>query len=80
MGSEWSMEVDLRSEEMEKRTLYWFVNGKQQEGFIKGVPDRVAFGVFFSFSFHFTSICLITPIYLFRCAHIIRMIVFSLCI
>ena len=42
---EWTMEVDLRSEEKEKRTLHWFVNGKQQKAFIKGVPDRVAFGV-----------------------------------
>ena len=44
-GDEWSMEVDLRSEEKEKRTLHWFVRGKQQKGFIKGVPDRVEFGV-----------------------------------
>ena len=39
------MEVDLRSREKEKRTLHWFVRGKQQKGFIKGVPDRVEFGV-----------------------------------
>ena len=44
-GDEWSMEVDLRSREKEKRTLHWFVNGRQQKGFIKGVPDRVEFGV-----------------------------------
>ena len=44
-GDEWSMEVDLRSREKEKRTLHWFVRGKQQKGFIKGVPDRVEFGV-----------------------------------
>ena len=44
-GDEWSMEVDLRSGEKEKRTLHWFVRGKQQKGFIKGVPDRVEFGV-----------------------------------
>ena len=44
-GDEWSMEVDLRSREKEKRTLKWFVRGKQQKGFIKGVPDRVEFGV-----------------------------------
>ena len=37
--------MDLRSREKEKRTLHWFVNGKQQKGFIKGVPDRVEFGV-----------------------------------
>ena len=45
MGCEWSMEVDLRSREKEKRTLHWFVKAKQQKGFIKGVPDRVEFGV-----------------------------------
>ena len=44
-GDEWSMEVDLRSREKEKRTLHWFVRGNQQKGFIKGVPDRVQFGV-----------------------------------
>ena len=42
---EWSMEVDLRSAEKEKRTLHWFVNGEQQKGFIKGVPEEVEFGV-----------------------------------
>ena len=59
-GDEWSMEVDLRSGEKEKRTLHWFVRGKQQKGFIKGVPDRVEFGVcycilllhFLAFSVH----------------------------
>ena len=45
VGDEWSMEVDLRSGEKEKRTLHFFVRGKQQKGFIKGVPDRVEFGV-----------------------------------
>ena len=44
-GDLWEMEVDLRSREKEKRTLHWFVRGKQQEGFFKGVPDRVEFGV-----------------------------------
>ena len=44
-GDEWSMEVDLRSEEKEKRTLHWFVNGIQQKVFITGLPDRVEFGV-----------------------------------
>ena len=44
-GDEWCMEVDLRSREKEKRTLHWFVRGKQQKGFITGVPDRVQFGV-----------------------------------
>ena len=45
VGDLWEMEVDLRSEEKEKRTLHWFVRGKQQKGFIKGVPDKVQFGV-----------------------------------
>ena len=44
-GDVWEMEVDLRSREKEKRTLHFFVRGKQQKGFIKGVPDRVEFGV-----------------------------------
>ena len=44
-GDEWSMEVDLRSDEKEKRTLHWFVRGSQQKGFIYGVPERVEFGV-----------------------------------
>ena len=44
-GDLWEMEVDLRSREKEKRTLHWFVRGKQQKGFITGVPDRVQFGV-----------------------------------
>ena len=44
-GDEWSMEVDLRSEEKEKRTLHFFVRGKQLKGFIYGLPDRVEFGV-----------------------------------
>ena len=45
VGDLWEMEVDLRSREKEKRTLHFFVRGKQQKGFIKGVPDRVEFGV-----------------------------------
>ena len=39
------MEVDLRSEKKSERTLYWFVRGKQQKVFFKGVPNRVEFGV-----------------------------------
>ena len=52
-GDEWSMEVDLRSEEKEKRTLHFFVREKQQTVFFKGVPDRVEFGVW---SFYFLPI------------------------
>ena len=45
VGDVWSMEVDLRSAEKEKRTLHWFVRGKQQKVFIKGVPPSVEFAV-----------------------------------
>ena len=44
-GDVWEREVDLRSREKEKRTLHFFVRGKQQKVFFKGVPDRVEFGV-----------------------------------
>ena len=44
-GDVWEMEVDLRSREKEKRTLHFFVRGKQLKVFFKGVPDRVEFGV-----------------------------------
>ena len=44
-GDLWEMEVDLRSRAKEKRTLHFFVRGKQQKRFFKGVPDRVEFGV-----------------------------------
>ena len=50
-GDLWEMEVDLRSEEKEKRTLHFFVRGKQQNEFIKGVPDRVEFGVWYFISY-----------------------------
>ena len=45
VGDLWEIEVDLRSREKEKRTLHWFVRGKQQKVFIKGLPDTVKFGV-----------------------------------
>ena len=44
-GDLWEMEVDLRSREKEKRTLHFFVRGKQQKGFFKGLPYSVTFGV-----------------------------------
>ena len=44
-GEEWGMEVDLRSQEKEKRTIHWFVGGHQQNVFIQGIPDRVRFAV-----------------------------------
>ena len=44
-GDEWSMEVDLRSREKEKRTLHWFVREKQQKGFINGLSEKVTFMV-----------------------------------
>ena len=75
---EWSMEVDLRSGEKEKRTLRWFVRGKQQKGFIKGVPDRVEFGVYYFFTFFLFHFFLFVFSYLFRYARKVRMIVWSL--
>ena len=39
------MQLDLRSEEKENRTMHLFVNGEQQKVFITGVPDTVTFGV-----------------------------------
>ena len=67
INSLWSMEVDLRSREKEKRTLHWFVAGRQQPVFIKGLPDKVEFGVCFfygvflsySYSTSFLFICLL---------------------
>lgn len=43
------MEVDLRSEEKNKRYLYFFVKDKWSEVLFKGLPERVEFGVFFFF-------------------------------
>ena len=80
IGDLWEMEVDLRSREKEKRTLHFFVRGKQQFGFFKGVPDRVEFGVCylntFLFLFHFYFYFVYS--YLFRYTHIIRMLVLNL--
>ena len=50
-GDEWSMEVDLRSKNKEERTLHWFVRGKQENVFIKGLPEKVQFCVW-NHSFH----------------------------
>ena len=72
-GDEWSMEVDLRSREKEKRTLHWFVRGIQQNVFITGVPDRVEFGVCFFISFFFFNTALFLPSYLFRSAPMVIM-------
>ena len=69
------MEVDLRSSEKEKRTLHWFVRGKQQKGFISGLPKQVEFGVFISFLFLLYAIIYS---YLFRYAHIIKRIASNL--
>ena len=43
--------MDLRSEEEEKRTLHFFVRGKQQESFFKGLPEEVEFCVLSFISF-----------------------------
>lgn len=44
-----SMEVDLTSEDKEKRTLKYFVNGKLQKYYFINVPLRVNFAVSFTF-------------------------------
>ena len=62
-GDEWSMEVDLRSEEKEMRALHWFVRGKQLTGFITGLPPQVRFGVCLSFLSIFFSYSSSTPLY-----------------
>ena len=73
-GDVWEMEVDLRSREKEKRTLLFFVRGKQQKPFIKRVPDRVEFGVCYFISLLF----LFVYSYLFRSARILSMTVLIL--
>ena len=59
-GEEWGMEVDLRSQEKEKRTIHWFVGGRQQKVFITGVPDRVQFAVCYSCLIYYLFILYIT--------------------
>ena len=44
-GSEVWMEADLRSEERSKRTLHWFVDGRQQKIFLSNLPAAIQFGV-----------------------------------
>ena len=44
-GSEVWMEADLRSEERKKRTLHWFVDGRQQKIFLSNLPQSIQFGV-----------------------------------
>ena len=39
------MELDLRSQVKERRTLYWFVNGIQQKCFFYNVPLIVKMGI-----------------------------------
>lgn len=41
------MEVDLRSDDKSKRTLHFFIGGKQQKIFFSELPSKVQFGVFF---------------------------------
>lgn len=48
------MEVDLRSEEKSKRTLHFFIGGKQQKIFFSELPSKVQFGVFFRKIFLFS--------------------------
>ena len=39
------MEVDLRSEEKEKRTLHWYCDGEDIGGFFFNLPPSVRFGI-----------------------------------
>ena len=45
VGSEVCMEVDLRSEKKEERTIRFIVDGKMQNCVIVGVGKDVKFGV-----------------------------------
>lgn len=40
-----TMELDLRSEEPENRTLHWFINGQQYKYYFFNVPQTVNFGI-----------------------------------
>ena len=44
-GSNIMMEVDLRENDKEQRTLHFFVNGVQQKVFFTGLPAAVTFAV-----------------------------------
>ena len=48
-GSEVWIEADLRSEERSKRTLHWFVDGRQQTVYLYNVPANIQFGVCMAF-------------------------------
>ena len=65
VGDDWEMEVDLRSEEKEKRTVHWFVKGIQQKYFITNVPPRVEIAVCQTF---------LLLIYLFFCSCMLRFV------
>lgn len=39
------LELDLRSEEVEKRTLHFYVRGNQQKTYVYGIPKNVQFGI-----------------------------------
>lgn len=62
-GDCFAIELDLRSNESEKRTAHFYVNNSQQKILFYGLPSTVHFGVcfffliiitqFFSFLFYF---------------------------
>ena len=62
-GSEVWMEADLRSEERRKRTLHWFVDGRQQRIFLSNLPPTIQFGVCILFIFYFSIIIISILIY-----------------
>lgn len=57
-----TMELDLRSDKSEERTLHFFINDIQQKIFFYGLPSLVQFGVYIYFKF-FSYYCLFIVIY-----------------
>ena len=45
------MEVDLRDDNENKRTLHYFIDGKQQKAYFNNLPPSVIFAVCYFFSF-----------------------------
>ena len=58
-GSEVWMETDLRSKEGKKRTLHFFVDGRQQKIFLSDLPPSIQFGVCILFIFYFSIIIIL---------------------
>lgn len=65
IGDCFAMEVDLRSNESEKRTLHFFVNNSQEKVFFYGLPDSIQFGVCFFYTYSYIIIIIAINIYIF---------------